>query len=95
MGDVPGSTPPDFTQALVAQWVDVSTLARSRTFDEAPPAELPDRGADQDRWHQGLGLGVRVAINDTFIVGLDVGFPVAKAMDGPGPKLYIGLDWLF
>ncbi len=66
-----------------------------RTFDHPPPEDLADRGADQDRWHQGLGLGVRVAINDTFIVGLDVGLPVDSAMDGPGAKLYIGLDWLF
>jgi len=66
-----------------------------RTFDEPPPANLVDRGDDQDRWHQGLGLGVRVALNDTFIVALDVGLPVDGAVDGSGAKLYIGLDWLF
>ncbi len=48
-----------------------------------------------DHWHRGVGLGMRAALNATFIVALDVALPVDKAMDGPGLKLYIGLDWLF
>jgi hypothetical protein len=66
-----------------------------RTFDEAPPAALFDRGGDRDRWHQGLGAGLRVALHDTFVVALDVGLAVDPDLDGPGPKLYVGLDWLF
>jgi len=66
-----------------------------RTFDEAPPDDMVDRGEHSDRWHQGLGLGVRVALNDTFIVALDAAVPVDGSMDGPGLKLYVGLDWLF
>jgi len=66
-----------------------------RTFDDAPPADLFERGEEDDRWHQGLGVGLRVALHDTFVVALDVGFPVDAELDGPGAKLYIGLDWLF
>lgn len=66
-----------------------------RTFDEAPPEVLFDTGADEDTWHQGVGLGLRVALHDTFVVALDAGFAVDPDMDGPGPKIYIGLDWLF
>ena len=66
-----------------------------RTLDRPPPGDMADRGDDRDRWHQGLGLGGRVALNATFIVALDVALPVDKTMDGPGLKVYIGLDWLF
>jgi len=66
-----------------------------RTFDEPPPGDMADRGVDQDRWHQGVGIGGRVALNATFIVALDIALPVDKVMDGPGLKIYIGLDWLF
>ncbi|MFC1543278.1 BamA/TamA family outer membrane protein [Candidatus Neomarinimicrobiota bacterium] len=66
-----------------------------RTFDELPPGNLADKGDDQDRWHQGVGIGERIALNSTFIVALDVAIPVDKAMDSPGLKIYIGLDWLF
>jgi hypothetical protein len=66
-----------------------------RTFDETPPEGMADRGEEQDRWHQGLGVGLRVAVNDTFVVACDVGLPLDPAMDGPGPKVYVGLDWLF
>ena len=45
--------------------------------------------------NQGLGLGLRVALNDTFIVAFDAAVPVDPEMDGPGVKLYVGLDWLF
>ncbi|UCH63978.1 MAG: BamA/TamA family outer membrane protein [Fidelibacterota bacterium] len=66
-----------------------------RTFDEPPPDTMTDRGDDQDRWHRGLGIGGRAAPHSTFIVALDLALPVDKRMDGPGLKLYIGLDWLF
>ncbi len=66
-----------------------------RTFDDQPPGNLADRGNNQDRWHQGLGLGGRVALNATFIVALDIALPADKLMDGPGLKVYMGLDWLF
>jgi outer membrane protein assembly factor BamA len=66
-----------------------------RTFDDPPPDDLADRGDDHDRWHQGLGVGLRVALNDTFIVAFDIALPVDSAMDGPGAKMYVGLDWLF
>jgi len=66
-----------------------------RTFDEPPPANMADRGDDQDRWHQGLGIGGRVAFHATFIGALDIALPADKVMDGTGLKIYIGLDWLF
>ncbi|MCK4578040.1 MAG: BamA/TamA family outer membrane protein, partial [Candidatus Marinimicrobia bacterium] len=66
-----------------------------RTFDEIPESTLFDRGQDHDVWHQGVGGGVRIAPNNTFIVALDLAVPVDSAMDGPGLKVYVGLDWLF
>jgi hemolysin activation/secretion protein len=84
-----------------ARLFDTGYLAAStfydlgRTFDEAPPESLFDRGDDQDRWHQGVGLGLRVALHDTFVVALDAALAVDPDLDGPGTKIYIGLDWLF
>jgi hemolysin activation/secretion protein len=57
-----------------------------RSFDEAPPADLFERGEEDDRWQQGLGVGLRVALHDTFVVALDVGLPVDPELDGPGAK---------
>ena len=74
---------------------DVFGCRVGAALDEAPPEEMADRGEENDRWHQGVGLGLRVALNDTFLVALDAAVPVDPDMDGPGVKLYIGLDWLF
>jgi hemolysin activation/secretion protein len=66
-----------------------------RTFDEEPASTLVDKGDETDRLHQGIGLGLRVAPSNTFILALDLGFPVDADLDGPGLKVYMGLDWLF
>lgn len=66
-----------------------------RTFDEPPPGNMADRGDDQDQWHRGVGIGGRLAPNDTFIMALDLGWAVDASMDGPGVRVYMGLDWLF
>lgn len=65
-------------------------------FDEEPTAELYDMSEEvTDRLHQGVGFGLRLAPNDTFIMGLELGFPVDGELDGPGVKVYMDLDWLF
>ena len=66
-----------------------------RTFDESPPDTLAGKGGESDRWHQGFGAGIRVALNDTFILGLDLGWARDPQLDGSGLKVYSGLDWLF
>ncbi|UCD38040.1 MAG: BamA/TamA family outer membrane protein [Fidelibacterota bacterium] len=66
-----------------------------RSFDDEPAAGLYDKGAGADRLHQGLGFGLRIAPSNTFILALDLGFPVDGDLDGPGLKVYMGLDWLF
>ncbi len=66
-----------------------------RTFDPAVARHLPDRSQASDSWHQGVGVGLRIAVNDTFILALDLGWPRDPAMDGQGMKVYMGLDWLF
>ncbi len=66
-----------------------------RTFDPAVGPDLADRGHGADSWHQGAGGGLRIAVNDTFILALDLGWPRDPALDGPGVKVYMGLDWLF
>jgi outer membrane protein assembly factor BamA len=66
-----------------------------RTFDEEPASTLFDKGDETDRLHQGIGIGLRLAPSDTFILALDLGFPIDGDLDGPGLKVYMGLDWLF
>ena len=66
-----------------------------RTFDEEPASTLKDKGDETDRMHQGIGFGLRLAPSNTFILALDLGFPVDGDLDGPGLKVYMGLDWLF
>lgn len=66
------------------------------TFDAEPEAGLYDKSdTATDRLHQGLGFGSRTALSDTFILALDLGWAVDASMDGPGVKVYMGLDWLF
>jgi outer membrane protein assembly factor BamA len=67
-----------------------------RSFDEEPANDLYDKSDDaEDHLHQGVGFGLRLAPSDTFILALDLGFPIDGDVDGPGLKLYMGLDWLF
>ncbi len=66
-----------------------------RTFDRPPPPDVADRGTATDRLHQGLGLGLRLATSATFIIALDVARPLDGALDGPGLKVYMAMDWLF
>ncbi len=65
-----------------------------RTFDDSPDG-LTDNGSESDRWHQGFGTGARLVFNDTFIVALDLGWARDPQLDGPGVRIYSGLDWLF
>ena len=55
----------------------------------------PDRRPGSDRWHQGVGAGLRIALSDTFILALDLDWPRDPDLDGPGVKVYMGLDWLY
>jgi len=66
-----------------------------RSFDAASELTEDDRGSANDKFHQGIGAGFRLAINSTFIVAVDVGKAVDPSIDGGGIKLYIGLDWLY
>ena len=66
-----------------------------RTFDPADARDLPDSRPGSDRWHQGVGAGLRIALSDTFILALELGWPRNPDLDGPGVKVYMGLDWLF
>lgn len=67
-----------------------------RTFDHQSDKDpYYDRGEANDRLHQGVGFGLRLATSDTFIIALDLGWPVEGDMDGPGLKVYMDLDWLF
>ncbi len=66
-----------------------------RTFDPAVGRDISDRGSGSDSWHQGVGAGLRIAVNDTFILALDLGWPRDPALDGQGVKVYMGLDWLY
>ena len=67
-----------------------------RSFDSVPE-RLPvgDKGDESDVLHRSLGTGIRVAMNSTFIIRLDIGRAFDSSIDGEGIKIYIGLDWLF
>ena len=67
-----------------------------RSFDSVLE-ELPvgDEGDESDVLHRTLGTGIRVAMNSTFIIRLDIGGALDSSIDGDGIKIYIGLDWLF
>ena len=67
-----------------------------RSFDSVPE-RLPvgDKGDESDVLHRSLGTGIRVAMNSTFIIRLDIGRSFDSSIDGEGIKIYIGLDWLF
>ena len=67
-----------------------------RSFDSVLE-ELPvgDEGDESDVLHRSLGTGIRVAMNSTFIIRLDIGGALDSSIDGEGIKIYIGLDWLF
>lgn len=66
-----------------------------RSFDTASMLAEEDIGSVDDKFHQGIGAGIRLAINSTFIVAVDIGKAVDPSIDGGGLKLYIGLDWLY
>ncbi|MCH7940294.1 MAG: BamA/TamA family outer membrane protein [Candidatus Marinimicrobia bacterium] len=66
-----------------------------RTFDPVDDRDLPDRRPGSDSWHQGVGAGLRIAVNKTFILALDLGWPRDPDLDGQEVKVYMGLDWLF
>ncbi|MCH8024761.1 MAG: BamA/TamA family outer membrane protein [Candidatus Marinimicrobia bacterium] len=66
-----------------------------RTFDPADANDWSDSGTMSDSWHAGVGAGLRIALSDTFILALDLGWPRDPDLDGQGVKVYMGLDWLF
>ena len=70
-------------------------LDLGRSFDAAPSASLPDAGEPSDRWHRGVGSGLRLAPHASLVIAFELGWPMEPQLDGPGMKLYIGVDWLF
>ena len=66
-----------------------------RSFDSTPILPPSDMGTEDDKLHQGVGVGFRVALNSSFVVAADMGTALDSKTDGKGLKLYIGLDWLF
>jgi len=53
----------------------------------------PNMTGDKDGLHMSYGMGLRIALNQNFIVALDYGF-AADERDG-NSGMYIGLDYLF
>ena len=66
-----------------------------RSFDSTPILPSGDIGAEDDKLHQGVGIGFRVALNSSFVAAADVGRALDSKTDGEGLKLYLGLDWLY
>ena len=66
-----------------------------RSFDSTPILPTGDVGTKNDKLHQGVGAGFRVALNSSFVVAADMGFALDSKTDGKGIRLYVGLDWLF
>jgi len=66
-----------------------------RSFDSTPILPADDVGTEDDKLHQGVGVGFRVALNSSFVIAADVGTALDSKTDGRGLRLYLGLDWLF
>lgn len=66
-----------------------------RSFDPIPSLPNGDIGTKNDKLHQGIGGGFRVALNSSFVAAADAGIALDSRTDGMGIKLYLGLDWLF
>ena len=58
-----------------------------------PANELPALEAGDEKLHLGAGGGFRIALNENFIVALDVGYALKK--DDGKRGVYIGLNYLF
>ncbi|MCK9299850.1 MAG: BamA/TamA family outer membrane protein [Bacteroidales bacterium] len=65
--------------------------------DWADPSVLtanPDYFADKDGLHHSAGLGLKIAMNENFVLSADFGKAFNK-QDGAGLGTYIGLNYLF
>ncbi len=58
-----------------------------------PPMYYPIYPNGKDTLHKSFGGGLRIALNENFIVAVDMGFAGAKADGSSG--LYIGLNYLY
>ena len=58
-----------------------------------PPGDYPIYPNGKDTLHKSFGGGLRIALNENFIVAVDMGFAGAKADGSSG--LYIGLNYLY
>jgi hypothetical protein len=54
----------------------------------------PDYFADKDGLHHSAGLGLKIAMNENFVLSADFGKAFNK-QDGAGLGTYIGLNYLF
>ena len=66
-----------------------------RTFDPADSNDWSDSGTMSDSWHAGVGAGLRIALSDTFILALDLGWPRDPDLDGPGSRSIWGWTGFF
>lgn len=73
---------------MVTNKIDVNT-ANVPTIDVSS-----DFKNDAEKMHYSYGAGLRIAMNETFIVKLDTGFAADKR-DGENMGIYIGLNYLF
>ena len=62
-------------------------------IDNVPDAEKPRLQKEDESLHLGAGGGLRIALNENFIVAIDYGKPLRK--DDGDKGLYIGLNYLF
>lgn len=83
-------------------FADAGTVLKKVEF-EMPDFDIPSKSAspvkedffltDEETIHATLGAGLRIVLNENFIVAVDYGRPFEKR-DGSG-GLYIGLNYLF
>jgi hypothetical protein len=78
-------------------FADAGTVLKKIDFDE-PAFDSPSSSqqyflTDEETIHTTLGLGLRIVLNENFIVAVDYGRPLDERDGGGG--LYIGLNYLF
>jgi len=67
---------------------------KSRIPDDELARHFNHRFMNQDGLHPGVGLGLRAALNENFILAIDYGLPL-NSQDGQGGGLYISIGNLF
>lgn len=78
----------------LSPFIDVARITKPYTLPVDLQTVMPGFYGTKDGFHIGYGAGLHIALNQNFIVALDVGLAADKR-DADKKGVYIGLDYLF